>query len=305
MRFTWCRRLSRPPTRPFGIPSSLRPRELRPFVLIADSASIAADVTRLCKRAVIPSSTPLERPIPAWASFSTVVTSSSSGNSVCCHVVGGSTNATCSVIPTPTASTQRDNTPPANPTIAGTTPTLRDTALAAARIRMLAPSGAITPTTRVPRVFRHSNSPPPPLTDPLQQLSPFQAPPASLPLLGTTHTCAPAARVIQAPSAPISLSMVNTTSRLHKQHHTQPYRVPPRMFARTLPQESLTPPTRPTLFTTFSSGLNPNADQVAALTKMPMPENTKQTRSLVREALSTIEIDGKIYPLGYASLTPG
>ena len=30
---------------PFGAPSSLRPRGLRPFVLIADSAYIAADVT--------------------------------------------------------------------------------------------------------------------------------------------------------------------------------------------------------------------------------------------------------------------
>ena len=172
-------------------------------------------------------------------------------------ILGGNTNATCSAIPTPTATNRRDNTPPASPTAAGTTPTLRDTALAAARTRLPAPSGAITPTTRVPRVVHDSNSLPPPLTDPLPRPSPFQVLQPSLPPLRTTQICASEplstmetrTRVYQAPSTPIDLSMVNTTSRLHQQHHTRPYRVPLKMLARIIPQESLTPRTRPTLFT--------------------------------------------------------
>ena len=45
MRSTWCRPRSRPPPPPFGVPVSLRLRELRPSILTVDSASIAVDVT--------------------------------------------------------------------------------------------------------------------------------------------------------------------------------------------------------------------------------------------------------------------
>ena len=53
------------------------------------------------------------------------------------------------------------HSPAASPTTAGTTPTLRDTALAAAQTRLPAPSGPTAPTTRVPSVVHHNNSAPP------------------------------------------------------------------------------------------------------------------------------------------------
>ena len=170
---------------------------------------------------------------------------------------GGIKNARCSVIPTPTVTTRRDNTPPARRTTTGTTPTLRGTTLAAARTRLPAPSGAITPTTRVPRVVRHINSPPPPLKDLLSQHSPLQAPQPSLPPLRTTQACASdphgtvatRTRVSQATSARIDLSMVNSTLRLHRQHHTRSCRLPLKMLARNISQESPTPLSRPTFFT--------------------------------------------------------
>ena len=138
-----------------------------------------------------------------------------------------------SAIATPTAPTRTGNSSAGFPTTAGTIPTVRDSTLAAVQTRLPASIGETTPTIKVPSEVHHNNSLPPPLTDPLLQLSPFQAPQTSLPSLRTMQTSASSPHstvascnhVNAAYSAPADMSIVNTTSRLHVQHHTLQYRV--------------------------------------------------------------------------------
>ena len=123
------------------------------------------------------------------------------------------------------------------------------TSSTAAQTRLPAFSREYTPTAGVPKVVYHNN--------PLPQPSLFQPTQPSLPpvpnnanvRLGSAQQVATRTRVNRAPSAPIDMSIVNTTSRLHQRRHTRPYQIPLKMLARTIPQESLTPLTRPTLLT--------------------------------------------------------
>ena len=127
----------------------------------------------------------------------------------------------------------------------------------AAQARLPASSGANAPTASVPRVVHQSNYPPPSAHEPPSiaiTVSGSTPQPPSIPnnanvRLGSAQQVATRTRVNRAPSAPIDVSMVNTTPRLHQRRHTRPYRIPLKMLAGTIPQESLTPLTRPTLFT--------------------------------------------------------
>ena len=184
MKVTLCRLRFRPPILPLIGPLLAATARAADLRSLLDSRSTAADDIPVCKRAVIPSSTTPTCFAPVRAISTTAVTLSNNRQ----HYYN-SKGERSSGNSNNTAGSHWRN-------------------YSNNQSSLCSSSQQLTP---------------PPLTDPLPQLSPFQAPQPSLSSLRTMQICASnphstvASRthVNAARSAPAVLSMVNTTSRLH------------------------------------------------------------------------------------------
>ena len=141
-------------------------------------------------------------------------------------------------------------------------PPLSTSLLTGAVISIAPPSSRCQPVPVPPTGTAIFIAPPPPQDQPLPA-------PNNVTCASDPHsTVATQTRVSQIPSAPIDLSMVNATSRLHQRHHTRPCRLHFKILARIIAQESPTPLTRPTLFTPLHPS-NPPPTRLEHLTTRP------------------------------------